>query len=262
MLRYSVNLSMLFKEVPFLERFEQTAKAGFEAVEFLWPAGTDLDDLVRAQQASGLKVALFNVDAGDMPGGDRGFANWPDRVDWWRGRFEVALELAGRLGCPQMNALVGNEIPGMAAEVQTECLLKNLAWAAPRARADRVGIAIEALNRFEHPRYPYNRTAQVVELLNQLGEPNVKLQYDVYHMQRMEGNLVPTIRANAARIGHIQIADAPDRHQPGTGELNYPYILAQIDATGYEGFVGLEYNPLGSSDESFAWLPREQRRPR
>lgn len=254
-MHFSVNLSMLFKEVPFLDRFQRTVDSGFSAVEFLWPTDIDLDELVSAQKASGLTVALFNVDSGNMPAGDRGFASWPDRVGWWRARFQVALNLAERLGCQRLNVQVGNELSGMAMDAQARCLLENLSWAAPLARQSGVTLLLEALNRFEHPRYLHFHTAHVVSVLDQLGEPNVKMQYDVYHMQRMEGNIVATLRAQASRLGHVQIADAPDRHQPGTGELNFPYILAQLAESGYNGYVGLEYNPLGSTEDSFSWLP-------
>lgn len=262
MLRYSVNLSMLFKECPFLQRFQATADAGFAAVEFLWPTGIDLDDLVRAQRSANVAVALFNVDSGDMPAGERGFASWPDRVVWWRQRLTEALALADRLRCTRLNVQVGNESPEFGRTRQTGCLLENLSWAAPRAREAGVTLMLEALNRFEHPRYLHYLTSQVVEVLDLLAEPNVKMQYDVYHMQRMEGNILPSVRTHIRRLGHVQIADAPDRHQPGTGELNYQYILAQLDALGYDGYVGLEYNPLGSSAESFDWLTWEARQNR
>ncbi len=222
MLRYSVNTSMLFKEVDFLDRFHKAAEAGFKAVEFLWPTDVDLDELVKTKGATGVNVALFNVDSGDMPNGDRGFASWPDRITWWRERFAAAVRLAGQLECSRINVQVGNEVPDLERDVQTECLLRNLSYAAPIARDHGITLMLEALNRFEHPRYLHYRTEHITEVLDRLGEPNVKMQYDVYHMQRMEGNIVATIRSQCQRLGHIQIADSPDRHEPGTGEPQLP----------------------------------------
>lgn len=260
MLRFSVNISMLFREVDFLDRFAAVAGAGFDAVEFLWPAGVDLDELVTAKERARVEVALFNVDAGDMAAGDRGFPNHPGRRDWWRERFLVALDLAERLGCRRINVLAGNDVDGLGRSEQISCLVDNLRWALPRAERAGVTLLLEALNRFEHPRYIFVRSAEVLDVVGTVGSPQVKFQYDAYHLQRMEGNLTATLRQAIGEIGHIQIADAPDRHEPGSGEINFRYLLGEVERLGYGGYVGLEYNPAGSSEESLGWLPLAKRR--
>jgi len=260
LLRFSANSSMLFGEVPFLQRFDAAARAGFGAVEFLWPSGIDLDDLVTTKESACVDVALFNVDAGDMPKGDRGFPSDPSRRAWWRGRFDAALALAVRLDCNRLNVLAGNAIDGMKREVQIGCLVDNLRWAVPRAEQAGATLMLEALNRFEHPRYLFTRSDEVQAVMERIGSPTVKFQYDVYHMQRMEGNLIATLRRCVDSIGHIQIGDSPDRHEPGTGEINYACVLAEVERLGYKGYIGLEYNPSGSTDESLAWLPPDKRK--
>jgi hydroxypyruvate isomerase len=246
---------MLFGEIPFLQRFDAAAKAGFGAVEFLWPAGIDLDALVAAKEAADVDAALFNVDAGDMPKGDRGFPSDPSRREWWRERFDVALTLAARLDCPRLNVLAGNVIDGMDREAQIECLVNNLRWAVPQAEQAGVTLMLEALNSFEHPRYLFTHSDEVLAVLQQIGSSSVKFQYDVYHMQRMEGNIVATLRRCIDSIGHIQIADSPKRYEPGSGEINYRYVLAEIERLPYDGYIGLEYNPTTSTEESLHWLP-------
>jgi len=260
-LRFSANLSMLWREIPFLERFARARAAGFAAVEFLWPRGEDLDAVVAAVRASGLQVVLHNMDAGDIGAGERGYANDPDRQPEWRERFLEALELARRLGCPRINSLVGNARPDLPRELQWAVVLENFRWALPRAREAGVTLLVEALNPIENPRYLLHRTADSLRLLQALGfPPNLRIQYDIYHMQRSEGNLIATIREVFPYIGHVQIADPPGRHQPGTGEIAWARVLGALEALGYEGYVGLEYVPLGGTDESLAWLPREKRR--
>jgi len=260
MLRFSANLSMLWREVPFLERFQRAADAGFGAVEFLWPRGEGLDAVVRAKERAGLVVALHNMDAGDMPAGDRGYANDAARRDEWRAAFLQALELAERLGCTRLNCLVGNDLGTASRAAQLDVVRDNLAWALPHAEKVGVTLMLEALNTFESPRYLLACTADSLALIEKLNSPWIKLQYDVYHMQRMEGNLIPTIKANVARIGHVQIADPPGRHQPGSGEINWRNVLVALEEAGYDGYIGLEYVPLGTTEESLAWLPRERRR--
>lgn len=259
MLRFAANISMLFTEVPFLDRFQRAADAGFGAVEFLWPTGIDLDALVEAKEAAGIEVALFNMDAGDMPAGERGFLSHPNRRDWWRQAFLQALELAQRLGCRRIHTMAGNELPGLSRESQLACAADNLMWALPHLETAGVTATIEALNRFDNPQFLLYRTVHTLELLKQLDTPHVRCQYDIYHMQRMEGNLIATIREHIDDIGHVQVADSPDRHEPGTGEINYRNVLLALEGAGYAGYVGLEYNPRGTTEESLAWLPREAR---
>jgi len=259
MLRFDLNISILLKEVPFLERFERAASLGFEAVEFWWPGGENLSATAERLHATGLAVALMNFDAGNMAGGERGFLNDPGRQEQFRANVTVALEFARQVGCPQLNALVGNIIPGKSREEQMEQVRKNLAWAADQAAAAGLGVVVESLNVFENPHYLLTNTRETLELLADVNRPNLKYQYDIYHMQRMEGNLIATLREYIGKMGHIQVADSPERHEPGTGEIHYSHVLAALDTLGYQGYVGLEYNPTTSSEASFAWLPDNRR---
>lgn len=244
-LRFSANLSMLFTEVPFVDRFAAAREAGFAAVEFWWPRDEDLDAVVRAVEGAGLEVALFNFDAGDMRAGDRGVLSDPVRQDEFRANVPVALELAAALGCPRLNALVGLELPGVGRAAQLELARENVRWAADQAAGRGIEVLIEAVNTFENGLYLLSSTPAAAEFVRGVARPNVRLQYDAYHMQRMEGNLVATLAEHLGEIGHVQIADSPDRGQPGTGEINFAFVLERLEALGYDGFVGLEYRPLG-----------------
>ena len=255
-MRFCPNLSMLFKEVDLPERFTRARDAGFAGVEFWWPSGEDLDQVEAAIKDSGLEVALFNFDAGDMPKGDRGLLSDPDRAHRFRENVPVALELAQRLGCERMNALVGLERSPAEREAQLTLAAENVAWAADRAAPHGIDITIEAVNTFENGPYLISTTRAAAAFIDAVDRPNVRIQYDAYHMQRMEGNLVATITEHADRIAHIQVADSPGRGEPGTGEINYPFVLDAIDALGYDGWIGLEYNPTTqTTEESLGWLP-------
>jgi len=253
---FSANVSILFKDAPFLERFGRAAAAGFDAVEFWWPAGEALDEVEAAIREHGLQVALFNFDAGDMAAGDRGLLSDPDRDAAFRDNVPVALDLAERVGATRLNALVGVErSPGERAR-QLELAARNVRFAADEAAPHGVTITIEAVNTFENGPYLLHTTRQAAAFVDAVDRPNVRLQYDAYHMQRMEGNLVATLREFAPRIAHIQIADSPGRGEPGTGEIDYPFVLDAIDALGYKGWVGLEYNPTtATTEESLGWMP-------
>jgi hydroxypyruvate isomerase len=256
--RFDANLSILFKEDPFLERFGKAAEAGFSAVEFWWP-GDDLAGVEAAVREAGLQVALFNFDAGDMASGDRGLASDPEREEQFQDNVPVALELARSVGCRKMNVLLGHEKPGMDREEQLALARRNVRLAADEAEKSGVSVVVEAVNTFENGPYLISTTREAVEFAASVGE-DVRIQHDLYHMQRMEGNLVATLREHIAEIGHVQIADSPDRGEPGTGEIHYPYVLQALEDLGYEGYVGLEYNPTtGTTEESLAWLPRELR---
>ena len=252
-MRFSANVSILFKEAPFLERFGRAAEAGFGAVEFWWPAGEDLGEVEGAVKDAGLRVALFNFDAGDMASGDRGLVSDPSREEQFRYNVPAALELARSLGCKRLNALAGQEIPGMPREEQLALARRNVAFAADEARKVGIEVLVEAVNTFENGPYLLSTTDQAAGFVRSVGLENVKVQHDLYHMQRMEGNLVAT-------IGHVQLADSPGRGEPGTGEIRYPYVLSRLEELGYEDFVGLEYNPTTeTTEESLAWLPRALR---
>ena len=259
-MRFSANVSILFKEVPLLERFGRAAEAGFGAVEFWWPSGEDLGAVEKAVKDAGVRVALFNFDAGDMPGGDRGLVSDPDRQEQFRENVPVALELAQSLGCRKMNVLLGHEIDGMDREEQLELARENVGFAADQAREVGVEVVAEAVNTFENGPYLIYTTQDAVDFVESVGRGNLAIQHDFYHMQRMEGNLVATLQEHTDMVGHVQIADSPGRGEPGTGEIYYPYVLGVLEDLGYSGYVGLEYNPTTEkTEDSFAWLPKEVR---
>ncbi|HET8627856.1 MAG TPA: TIM barrel protein [Thermomicrobiales bacterium] len=257
--RFAANCSILFTEVPLLDRFARARDAGFAAVESWWPTGVDLDAFAAAIEAAGQRLVLLNLDAGDMAAGDRGFLNEPDagaRID---ANFDAALRLAARLDRPILHALVGNLRAGESREAQLALVYERLRRMAARAADEGVTLSLEAMNAADAPRYLLRTGTDVLAALDAVGAPNLVYQCDFYHLQRTEGRLVETLRAHLDRIGHIQIADAPDRHQPGTGEINYRYVLGALDALGYAGYAALEYRPLGTTEESLAWLPPDRR---
>ena len=257
MLRFDVNISFLFKEVPYLDRFERAANHGFEAVEFPWPGDENLAPIVERVRETRLKVVLMNIDAGDLARGERGFLNDSSRKDWVRARASQAIEFASLIGCTRLNALVGNAIAGKSREEQYDQICGNLTWIADQAAISGIEVVVEALNSFESPHYLLTNTRDTLALLMEVNRPNLKYQYDMYHMQRMEGNLIATLREYIGWIGHIQIADSPERNEPGTGEIHFPHVLTVLDTLDYQGYIGLEYNPTGSSEESLAWLPED-----
>ncbi|MEA2320997.1 MAG: hydroxypyruvate isomerase [Solirubrobacteraceae bacterium] len=258
-MRFCANVSILFQDAPFLERFARASRAGFRAVEFWWPAGEALDEVAGAIGDAGLSVALFNFDGGDMAAGDRGLAGDPERSGRFRENVPVALELAQRLRCPRLNALVGLEQSRGERESQLRLAAENVRWAADQAAPLGIDVTIEALNTFDNGPCLLHGTPQAAAFLDEVDRPNVRLQYDAYHMQRMEGNLVATITEFATRIGHIQIADSPGRGEPGTGEIAYGFVLRAIEALGYDGWVGLEYAPTTpTTEDSLAWLPADR----
>jgi hydroxypyruvate isomerase len=257
-MRFSANVSILFSEVPLLERFGRAGEAGFSSVEFWWPSGEDLGRVESAIKDAGVEVALFNFDAGDMPAGDRGLAGDPGREQQFKENVPVALDLARALGCERMNVLVGHRIPGMDREEQLALARENVRFAAEKAAG--ITVMVEPVNTFENGPYLLYKTGQAVEFVRDVGRENVRVQHDFYHMQRMEGNLVATLREHIDSIGHAQIADSPGRGEPGTGEIHYPYVLAALEDLGYDGYVGLEYNPTTeTTEESLEWLPKELR---
>ncbi len=259
-MRVCPNLHMLFKEVDLTERFGRAAEAGFSAVEFWWPSGEDLGGVEAAIKDANLEVPLFNFDAGDMPSGDRGLVSDPERQQQFRDNVPVALELARSVGCTRLNALVGLDLDGVDTDEQLRLARDNVAWAADQVAEHDVEVMIEAVNTFENGPYLLYTTKAAADFIQQVGRDNVKLQYDAYHMQRMEGNVVATLRERIGGIAHVQVADSPDRGEPGTGELNYRYIFAALDDLAYDGWVGLEYGPTTeTTEESLAWLPQDKR---
>lgn len=259
MIRYAANLTMLFNEVPFLERFERAASAGFRAVEFLFIHDVDQDAVERELRAHGLELVLFDPEGGDFPAGDRGHLCDPARRDHLARTIGDAVATARRLGCRRLNVLAGNRPPGVPERVLRRTAVENLKRAAPLAREAGITLLIETLNTWESPRYFLDRLELGLDIVREAGEPNVRFQYDCYHLQRMEGQLIDGLVRNLAWIGHVQVADVPGRHEPGTGEVHYANVLGALERAGYDGYVGLEYRPSGKTEDSFGWLSREAR---
>lgn len=253
-LRFAPNLSMLFTEAPFLDRFGAAARAGFDAVEFLFPYEYGVENVAARARALGLQIVLFDVPAGDLDGGEIGFLGNPGRESDFREGLETALEAAARLGCERLNVLAGTRQQGMERSAQMDLAADNLTWAVPRAADAGVTLLIEALNPIEFPQYLVHSTAQAMDLVRRVNDPRVRLQYDVYHAQMTEGNLINTVTERFSEIGHVQISDVPGRHEPGTGEIRFRAVFECLVAMGYEGYIGLEYRPSGDTPSSLYWM--------
>lgn len=252
--KFSANLSMLFQELPFLERFGAAARLGFKAVEFMFPYDYALAELQQTLTAHRLKLVLINLPAGNFAAGERGMAVDPARHAEFRAGVGRAIDYARGLDVPQVNCLVGKVLNGVPLAEQRQALVENLRFAARAFAAAGIRLLVEHLNSRDVPGFTLDTTAKVLELLAEVDHPNAYLQYDIYHAQRMEGELTGILKNNLARIAHIQVADNPGRHQPGTGEINYRWLLAEIQASGYPGYIGLEYVPTPDSAASLAWV--------
>lgn len=254
--KFAANLSMLFTEVPLLERFERAARAGFTAVEIQFPYDTPAEQLQQALFRNKLALVLHNMPAGDWVAGERGIACHPDRVDEFRRGLDTALAYAGALGVPQLNCLAGIRPANVPADTARHVLASNLRYAAQRLKAHGLKLLIEPINTYDIPGFFLSRSCQVLELIAEVGADNLFLQYDVYHMQRMEGDLANTLSTNLEKIAHIQIADNPGRHEPGTGEINFAFLFAHLDRIGYTGWVGCEYKPRATTEAGLGWMSR------
>jgi hydroxypyruvate isomerase len=252
--RFAANLSMLFAEVPFTERFAAARRAGFKAVEFQFPYEHDVADLAACARDAGLDVVLFNLQPGNFAAGERGIACHPGREQEFTAGVDRALAYASALGCKTLNCLAGLKPEGLDRDEASDTLITNLRHAATRLAEHGIGLVIEAINGNDMPGFLLTHSSEAMAVINQVGVANLKLQYDVYHMQRSEGDLMHTMSRLKPHIGHIQIADAPERHEPGTGEINFAALFAHIDAIGYEGWVGCEYKPRGSTIDGLSWL--------
>jgi hydroxypyruvate isomerase len=253
-MRLAANLSMLFGEVDFLDRFKAAADAGFTAVEYLLPYGYTTDELAERLEANGLTQALFNMPVGDWNAGERGLACLPDRVSEFRESVGRAAEYAKALGCGRVNALAGLIPDGADLGELNATFVDNLAYAAKELAKDNIHAITEPINdKVDIPGFFLTSTAQARRAIEAAGSDNLFIQYDIYHMQIMEGDLIRTVEANLDLIDHIQLADHPGRHEPGTGEINYGFLLPQLDAIGYKGYVGCEYKPLAGTAEGLGW---------
>ncbi len=252
--RLAANLSMMFNEVPFMARFEAARAAGFEAVEMLFPYAQTKTELVQALRDTGLQVVLHNLPPGDWEGGERGIACHPGREAAFREGVHKGLEYAQALGCPQVHCMAGLVPPGVSIARARDCLLQNLRHAADQARAAGIRLLVEPINRFDIPGYFLNNIPQALEIMDAVGSDNLYLQFDIYHAQRTQGELAASIAQHLPRIAHMQLADTPGRHEPGTGEINYAWLLRYIDGLGYPGWIGCEYRPATTTTEGLGWL--------
>lgn len=252
--RFAANISMLFTEYPFDERIERAAASGFKAVEILYPYMENTDAAAKALAKHNVELVLFNVPAGNVAAGERGIANDPRRVDEFRAGVEKATALASEMGCQKLNCLAGLTLPDVSIHDQWETLKSNLRFAAGQAELREVTQLVEPLNTIDNPGFLICSPHRGFSLIEEVGHPNLMLQYDLYHAQRTEGNLTSTIRDHIGQIGHIQIADNPGRHEPGTGEINYPFMFKTLDEAGYAGWVSLEYSPSKQTEQSLSWI--------
>lgn len=252
--RFAANLSMLFTEVPFLDRFDLAAKAGFRAVEFMFPYAFPSKEIRSRLDANGLTLVLHNLPAGDWDGGERGIACQPDKVTQFRAGVSQAIDYAGALGVKQLNCLAGKAPDGVSTDALRSTFIDNLHFAARQLRGAGIDLLIEPVNTFDIPGFFLNRPGQAVAILEALDEPNAFLQYDIYHTQRMQGELANTLIKYLPLIRHVQIADNPGRNEPGTGEIHYAYLFALLDRLGYTGWVGCEYKPATTTEAGLGWL--------
>jgi len=257
--RFAANLSMLFTEVPLLERFERAARAGFTTVELQFPYEAPAEELRKRLHANRLTMVLHNLPAGDWAAGERGIACHPERVAEFRAGVARAISYATTLGVPQLNCLAGKAPAGVPDAVLRNTLVQNLRFAAAALKEAGLKLLIEPVNTYDIPGFWLNNTALALSVLDEVGADNAYLQYDIYHAQRYEGELAATLQRHLARIAHIQVADNPGRNEPGTGEINYHFLFAHLDRIGYKGWIGCEYKPAATTEAGLGWLEAARR---
>lgn len=259
--KFAANLSWLFTELSFMDRFNAAAEAGFEAVEFLFPYEFGVEDIAKQLQTNNLKLALFNMPPGNWDKGDRGIAILPGSQDAFEQALVTALDYAEVLECQTLHCMAGL-IPDDADLFQLEnTYINNLKLACEAAGEIGCTIVIEPINSFDMPGYYLNYTEQAATIVEKVDAENLKIQFDIYHAQRMAGELAETFRTYKSSIGHIQIADNPGRHEPGTGEINFRYLFDLLDKEGYEGYIGCEYKPYGKTEEGLNWFIQTNAQP-
>jgi len=251
--KFAANLTMLFNEQPFLDRFGAAARNGFKGVEFLFPYEFEPQQVHEQLEQHKLEMVLHNLPAGNWAGGERGIACHPNRIPEFEQGVETALAYASVLGTQRINCLVGIKPEGVADADARATLVSNLKFAATALKKAGIPLLIEPINTFDIPGFFLSGTRQGLDLVESVGSDNLFLQYDIYHMQRMEGELANTIRNHLSVIKHIQLADNPGRFEPGTGEINYRYLLNFLDEIGYEGWVGCEYKPKAGTEPGLGW---------
>jgi hydroxypyruvate isomerase len=253
MTKLAANLTMLYNEADFLDRFEAAAQSGFKGVEYLFPYAYPKEQLAELLAKHRLTQVLHNLPAGDWAAGERGIACHPNRVGEFQDGVGKAIQYAIALGCPQVNCLAGIAPKDVAAEKVRSTFVSNLRFAADKLSAAGIKLLIEPINTFDIPGFYLSHTQQAFDLIRETGSSNLFVQYDIYHMQRMEGELAATMKAHLAKIAHIQLADNPGRNEPGTGEINYRFLFGFLDSIGYPGWIGCEYKPKGKTVEGLGW---------
>jgi hydroxypyruvate isomerase len=252
--KLAANLTMLFNEVGFLERFGEAARAGFKGVEFLFPYAFEAAQIAEQLSANQLELVLHNLPAGNWEAGERGIACHPDRKAEFQDGVGKAIEYAKALGVGQLNCLVGIKPNNVTDGAAYGTVVDNLRFAAGALKAEGIRLLVEPINTFDIPGFYLSGTEQALGIIRETGSDNIRVQYDIYHMQRMEGELAATIKANLPMIGHIQLADNPGRFEPGTGEINYRYLFAFLDEIGYSGWIGCEYKPKAGTAAGLKWI--------
>jgi hydroxypyruvate isomerase len=252
--QFAANLTMLFNESPFMERFEKAAQSGFQAVEFLFPYAFSAQDIKQKLEENKLQLVLHNLPAGDWDAGERGIACLPDRVAEFQAGVSKAIEYAKVLGVKQLNCLAGKIPAGADLDLLRKTFVSNLRYASAELKKANIKLLIEPINTFDIPTFYLSKTQQAVEIINEVDSDNLFIQYDIYHAQRMEGELANTMENNLSKIGHIQLADNPGRNEPGTGEINYGYLFKFIDRIGYQGWIGCEYKPATNTQAGLGWI--------
>ncbi|MDR0828167.1 MAG: TIM barrel protein [Desulfovibrio sp.] len=254
MFSFAANISMLFTELPFPERFCAAREAGFRYIEVQFPYAYPPEEVAELLKDNGLSLVLFNLPAGDWAAGERGLGADPARVEEFRAGLEQAVRYAKILHTPLLNCLAGKINPKFDAAEHRRTLLGNLGYAADFLLPHKLCLTVENVNGFDVPGFFLQRTDMILEAINEINRPNVRLQYDIYHAQRSEGEIVNTLRNNLEWIGHIQVADNPGRGWPGSGEINYRFVFAELEKVGYQGHIGLEYMPGPKAGDTAASL--------
>ena len=254
MLRFAANLSLMYNEYGFLDRFAAAAADGFKGVEFLFPYDHSAEDIRRRLDDNGLTQALFNAPPGNWAAGERGIASLPGREDEFRRSIGKALGYVRVIGNRTLHVMAGLSVAGVDRARQRAVYMRNLAHAADEAASLGVTVVIEPINTRDIPGFFLNRQDQAQAICAQLDKPNLKVQFDLYHCQIVEGDLAMRLRRDMPRIGHIQVAGVPERHEPDTGEVNYTYLLGVIQELGYAGWIGCEYRPAGATSAGLGWL--------
>ena len=254
MLKFAANLTMLFTEHDFLERFEAAKQAGFKAVEFLFPYAYQATQIKSLLDQHQLELVLHNLPAGDWEAGDRGIACHPNRIEEFRQGVARAIEYAKALDVTQLNCLIGKIPEDSSKLIVDQTVIENLRFAAIALKRHDIRLLIEPINTYDIPDFYLHGTAQAVALLEKVASDNIFLQYDIYHMQRMEGEIAATLTKHLSKIKHVQLADNPGRNEPGTGELNYGFLFKHLNAIGYNGWIGCEYKPAGKTEDGLEWI--------